>query len=48
MFYTMFFAFFAVGYQVVKGEVDLLLAVVLFAAAFTPKVISKFAETIKK
>ena len=47
MFMTLLFAFIIIGYQTYVSEKhvpDFLTMLVLLAAAFTPKVISKFAE----
>ena len=47
MFYTMFFAFIVIGFQVFTNTVDLTLSVVLLSAAFVPKQVQKFSENIK-
>jgi len=48
MFITMFYAFAVIGYQAYEGSVDIVLASLLLGAAFTPKVVSKFAENMSK
>ena len=48
MFLSMIFSFIVIGYQVYTGQVDLLLAITLLTASFTPKVVSKFAELSRK
>lgn len=44
MFLTLMFAFAVIGYQVWQAKVDFELAMLLLVAAFTPKVVQKFAE----
>ena len=47
MFITMFYSFLVIGYQVyTTGQADIVLASILLASSFTPKVVSKFAENI--
>jgi len=47
MFISMWFAFLVIGYQVYRGEVDIVLSILLLSAAFAPKLIQKFAEKVK-
>ena len=48
MFLTMWFTFFAVGWQVYQNEVDIVLTLLLFTAAFAPKQIQNFSEKMNK
>ncbi len=48
MFFTMFFAFLVIGYQAYNGDVNIVLALLLFTAAFAPKQIQNLSEKINK
>lgn len=48
MFLSMLFAFWAVGYQVIHSEVDIVLTLLLFTAAFAPKQIQNLSEKMGK
>lgn len=46
MFLTMLFTFFVVGFQVYNNQVNIVLTLLLFTAAFAPKQIQNFSEKI--
>jgi hypothetical protein len=46
MFLTMLFSFLVIGWQVYTQQVDIVLTIILFTAAFAPKQVQNFAEKV--
>ena len=46
MFLTMLFSFLVIGLQVYTQQVDIVLTIILFTAAFAPKQVQNFAEKV--